>query len=239
MPSGLPARAPRRDCVQNQTARAAKVMRIRSASGFQRAAGAASGTISGAISGEFIAKFLDAAQIKFAGAEIRHGFDAAKLIGARLPEGGKIGFPKLGQALAQLVVAKGVQNDEAFAFFFVRNGGDDEDLFGSGGNFLQFVFDFDVRNHFAADLAEAAHAIGDADEAVFVDGGDVAGVIPAVAQDFGGFFGLVQVALHDVGAADQQQTGLIGGLDVLRFGIDDAQNNSGQGMADAAAFGTD
>ena len=74
---------------------------------------------------------------------------------------------------------------------------------GRVGEFLQFFFDLDVRDHFAADLAEAAHAVGDGEETVFVLCGDVAGDIPAVAQNFRCFFGLIEIALHHVGAAHE------------------------------------
>ena len=76
------------------------------------------------------------------------------------------------------------------------------------GQFVQLLLDLDVRNHLAADLAEAAEAVGDLQEAVLVNGGDVAGDIPAVAQDFGGLLRSAEVALHDVGAAHEQQAGL-------------------------------
>ena len=64
-----------------------------------------------------------------------------------------------------------------------------------------------MRDHLAADFGEAAEAAGDVDEAVGVELGDVAGDVPAVVHDFGSFFGLVHVALHDVGAFDQQHAG--------------------------------
>jgi hypothetical protein len=52
-----------------------------------------------------------------------------------------------------------------------------------------------VRNHFAGDLAEAREAIGDAEEAIVVEGGNIAGAIPAAAEDFGGALRLVARSL--------------------------------------------
>src|SRR5579862_39416 len=237
MPSGLPPRAPSNDCVQNHAARASVVTATRSVKDFQRALDGMTRAISGAISGELIAKFLDAPQVEFAGAEIRHDFDAAELVGAGFPERGQVQFAQFGEDLLQRFLSERVQNNQALAFFFVGDRGDDKDLFGCAGHFLKFFFHLDVRNHFAADLAEAAQAIGDADEAIFINGGDVAGVVPAVVQNFGGFFRLVEVALHDVGTSDEEQTRLVDGLNGLRFRIDGAQHNSGKRMANAAALG--
>src|SRR5262245_7813781 len=132
-----------------------------------------------------------------------------------------------------------MQNDESLAFFLVGDGGDDENLLRRRRQLLQLLFDLDVRDHFAANLAEAAHAVGDAYETVFVNGGDVASVVPAVAENFSGFFRLVQIALHYVGSAYQKQAGLIRLQDSLGFRIDRAQNNSRQGVTDAAALGSD
>src|SRR5215468_315044 len=96
MASLPPGRAPSNSCVQNQTASATIVMMMRSASGFHRAERVVTCSISGAISGELIAKFLHTAQIEFAGAEIRHGLDFAKLVGTRLPQSGQVGFAQFG-----------------------------------------------------------------------------------------------------------------------------------------------
>ena len=51
---------------------------------------------------------------------------------------------------------------------------------------------------------EGLLAADDGDEAVFVLGGEIAGVEPAVDDGLGGELGLVEIALHDVLAADEQ-----------------------------------
>src|SRR5215813_3170618 len=90
MAPASPARAPSRDCVQNQIASATAVITTRRASDFQRAPGAAAsaagGSMEGAISGQLMAELLDAAQVELSRAEIGHGFDAAELVRARLPK---------------------------------------------------------------------------------------------------------------------------------------------------------
>ncbi len=96
-----------------------------------------------------------------------------------------------------------------------------------------------MRNHFAADFAEAAQAIGDAQETVFIDGGDVTGVVPAALQYVRSFVGTIQVTHHDVWPAHQQQARLVDGQRFARFGINDAHADAGQRMADGAAFRTD
>jgi hypothetical protein len=65
-------------------------------------------------------------------------------------------------------------------------------------------------NHFARDLAEAGEPVGDVDEALVVDAGDVGGDVPAFVESFGGAFGLAEVTHHAVGAFDQQQASLVG-----------------------------
>ena len=72
------------------------------------------------------------------------------------------------------------------------------------------LFDFEVRHHFAGDFAEAGEAVGDVHEAFVVEQRDVAGDVPAVAEDLGRALGLVEIAEHAVGALHQQQTFRIG-----------------------------
>src|SRR5262249_55614907 len=116
---------------------------------------------------------------------------------------------------------------------------DDESLLGGTSELLEQVLDFDVRHHFSADFAEAGETVGDAEETVLVGSSDVAGVVPAIAQDFGGFLGFVQIAAHDVGAADEEQARLIDAERLVRIGIDDFDGDAREGMADGAALGTD
>src|SRR5207247_7077678 len=97
-------------------------------------------------------------------------------------------------------------------------------------------FHLDVRNHLAADFAEPAQAVSDADEPVFIDGGDVARVVPAVLQDLSRLFRLLQVPLHDVGPADEQQTRLSDGHRLASSGVHDPHTSSRQGGTDAATL---
>jgi len=132
-----------------------------------------------------------------------------------------------------------VNDNEALAFLFVRNGGDGEDLPIGLQQFVQLFFDSNVGNHFAADFAEATKAIGDTQEAVFIDGGDIAGVVPAAAKNFCRFFRTIQIANHDIGPANKKQARLIDGKGFAGFRIDDANANAGKGMADGATLGAD
>ena len=83
----------------------------------------------------------------------------------------------------QLFLRQIVQHHQAFSFFLVRNAGDDEGLLGGLGELVKFFLDLDVRHHLASDFAETGQPVGDLDEAVLVQAGDVAGHIPAVSQD--------------------------------------------------------
>src|SRR5580704_370912 len=132
-----------------------------------------------------------------------------------------------------------MNDNEALAFLFVRNGGDGEDLPIGLQQFVQLFFDSNVGNHFAADFAEATKAIGDTQEAVFIDGGDIAGVVPAAAKNFCRFFRTIQIANHDIGPANKKQARLIDGKGFAGFRIDDANANAGKGMADGATLGAD
>src|SRR5215467_4364219 len=138
MASLPPVRAPSRACVQNQITSAPAVIRVRTASGFQREPGAATCANSGAISGEFIAEFLYAAEIEFASAKIRHGFNSAELIGPRLPKRGQVELGELGENFLQRCVVERMQDDETLAFFLVGHGGDHKCLLRRSPKLLQF-----------------------------------------------------------------------------------------------------
>ena len=185
---------------------------------------------------------FDLAEVEFAGAEEGEGGDWEKGVGLGFPEVGEVAGGEFSEAGGEVGGVESVEDDEAFAFFFIGDAGDDEGWFGAVGEFVQFFLDFDVGHHFAADFAEAIEAVGDLEEAVFIEGGDVAGAIPALVEDFGGFFGAVEVAAHDVGAADEHEAGLAEGDVGFAVGLvdgDDADADAGEGMADGAAFGAD
>ena len=110
-------------------------------------------------------------------------------------------------------------------------------MFGCARQFLQQILDLDVRNHFAADFAEAAQAVGDAQKAFFIHPRDVAGVIPAIAKNVRGFFRLIEIPAHDIRAADEKQPRLVRGNRLQGVRIDDFHRDSRKGMADAAALG--
>src|SRR5271168_3634429 len=165
--------------------------------------------------------------------------DVKKLIGARDPEIGEAGVRQLFQDWLQRFGRQGMQDYEALAFFSVGDAGYDENLFRGFGQLLEFFFDFYVRDHFAADFAETAEAVGDGQETVFVFCGDVAGGVPAVLQNFGGFFGLAEIAEHYVGAVHEEQAGRADFTTFTSFRVHDADTDAGEGMADASALGAD
>jgi hypothetical protein len=178
-----------------------------------------------------------ALEIELSGAEIRQGLDGHEAIGAWSPQRRQLRPAELLQNTAQPVGGERVQHDEPLAFALVGNCRHREHLFGGIGELVERVLDLDVRNHLAADLAEPAQPVGDADEAVFVHRRDVAGVVPAVDQDLGGLLGAVQVTLHHVRAADQEQARLIERQRFQGLGIHDANADPRQRVPDAAPLG--
>jgi len=65
-----------------------------------------------------------------------------------------------------------------------------------------------MRHHFARDLGEAGEAPVESEEPILVDMSDVAGVEPAVLDDLGVDFRLLEVALEDIGPLEPDATGL-------------------------------
>src|SRR5713226_6925832 len=199
--------APISDCVQNQSARTIPVTRSRNSMPRRRPEFSAC-VIERSSSPAHVQLFVERAlrhlhrqsarfaQIEFSGAEIRKSLDVQELVLSRPPQRGQVTIPQFLEAFFQLRLIQRVQHDEALAFLLVGHGSDDEGLFPGAGQFLQDVLDFDVRHHLAPDFAETAQPVGNSQEAVFVHPGDVAGVVPAVAENVGGFFRLVEVAAH-------------------------------------------
>ncbi len=107
-------------------------------------------------------------------------------ISARLPQRGKIGFAEARQDGRKLLISQRMQHDKPFAFALVRNGGDHKHMLGRVAlvcaveEFMQLFFHFDVRDHLAANFAEAAEPVCDGEESIFTHAGDVAGNVPAI-----------------------------------------------------------
>ena len=72
------------------------------------------------------------------------------------------------------------------------------------------------------------------EEAFVVEQRDVAGDVPAVAEDVGGALGLVQVAEHSIGALHQQQPFGVGRQRREGDGVHDARRHARQRVADGA-----
>ncbi len=159
----------------------------------------------------FYGQLPDLAQVEFAGAEVGEFFDAVELVGFGLPQIGQVAGGEFFEKGFEFVGREGMKNGEAFAFLFIGDAGDGEGLLRDAGEFVQLFFHANVRHHFAADLAEPTESVGDGQEPVFIQRGDVAGDIPAVADDLGGFVRPAEVAGHDVGAADEEHAGLAEG----------------------------
>src|SRR5271165_3125898 len=88
--------------------------------------------------------FLQAAQVKFARAQVRQRFHMHELIGSRLPQRRQVRLSQQREARFQLVLRQGVQHDQPFALSLIGNGGYGESLVGATAEFVQLVFDLDV-----------------------------------------------------------------------------------------------
>ena len=94
-----------------------------------------------------------------------------------------------------------------------------------------------MRDHLAADLAEAREPIGDEDEPVFVDLRDVARHIPAIPEGLGGALGGVEIACHTVGAREQKQAFLPDRKLGAAIDVDHLGAHAWHGPADRSVFG--
>ena len=147
-------------------------------------------------------------------------------LGDDLGRFGQLGEGEFAQAFifgkgAHLVGVEGEQGADELALVAL-----DRDL-ADDGVCLQLVFDLGRGHVFAArGLDEVFFAVGNGHEALVVDRSDVAGAQPAVGrQRLLGLFGQVVIALHDLGAA-QEDFAVFGDL-----GLD-----AGEGGAAGADF---
>src|SRR5258708_19158071 len=192
------ARAPISDCVQNHNASAADDATIRSTRPRRPVDAAPSSLDTGR---GLQRQFASLAQVQLARSEIRQFLNAHELIVPRPPQSRQIALGQADQAFFQLLVGYRVQDNQALAFFFVRNRRDYKHLLRSARKLLQLFFHLDVRHHLAANFAEPAQAVCHAQKSVLVDGGNVAGVVPAAAQQLRRFLRPLQVAPHHIRAA--------------------------------------
>src|ERR1019366_10039793 len=124
-----------------------------------------------------------------------------------------------------------------FALSLVGYRGYGKDLFGRAADLVKLVFDLDMANHFSANLAEPGQAIGNPDESILIHRSNVARVIPATTENLSSLFRTLQISLHDIWAAHQQQSGLAFGCGIKGFRVHNPYTDSGQRMADAGTLG--
>src|SRR5256885_1133937 len=146
------------------------------------------------------------AQVELSGAEIGKRLDAQELVLPRPPQRGQVALSQFLEAFFQLTLIQRVQHDQALAFLLIGHGGDHKGLLPGAGQFLQDVLDFDVGHHPATNFAEAAPAGGGKQKTIFIHPRDVPGVVPAVADDLGGFFPPFWGSAPDVWSPGQQQS---------------------------------
>src|SRR5215831_1543200 len=148
-------------------------------------------------------QLADFSEVQLSGSQIWNRIHLEKCIATWDPQIWQSDLIEMRQTALELLIIQRVQNQEAFTFLLIGTTGDDKDLPLRADQFVEFFFHLDMRDHLAADLAEAAQPVRDLYEAVFVHGRDIACNVPAVAQHLCGFFRTTEVTPHDVGAADK------------------------------------
>src|SRR5450759_3084672 len=183
---------------------------------------------------QFLGAIPDAAQVELAGAELGKGFHRIKVFALGDPEARHAGFRELPIQVIRRERGVHVQGHQSLAAHVVRDAG--HHALGIAEHVEDGFFHFEMWHHFAGDFAEAREAVGDAQEAFVVEQRNVAGDIPAVAEDFGGALGLIEVAQHAVGAFDQQQAFGIGRQRRESDRIHNARGDAGQRVAHGAGL---
>src|SRR5687768_3617605 len=102
---------------------------------------------------------------------------------------------------------------------------------------MQGLLHLAVRYHFPANLRKTGQPIGDGQESVVVEQGDVPGNVPAFANDARCKVFPSEVAGHDVRAFDEQHTRASRGQWRETIGIDDADRYAWQGLSDGPTTG--
>ncbi len=128
-----------------------------------------------------------------------------------------------------------MEDCQALAFFLVGNAGDGEDLEVCASRLLQRFFDAAMRHHLAADLREAREPIGDRQESVFIQRGDVAGHVPTIPHGLLRQILAADVAVHHVRAFYEQHAGFSRRQHLERVGVDDAHGHAGKRLSDGAS----
>ena len=120
-----------------------------------------------------------------------------------------------------------VQDGELFAFPFVADRGDREDLSLGLDRLLERLFDPSVRNHLAPDLRESRHPAGDLQEPVFAQVAEVTRDVPTLVESGLSQIIATKVTAHHVRSLDQHQPFGIGAERLVRLGLDDPHRDSG------------
>src|SRR5713226_7806254 len=130
-----------------------------------------------------------------------------------------------------------IEHDQVFTALFIWDCGDNaEDI---SEDLVDGFFHPQVWDHLATDFAETGEAVGDANEPILIDRGDVSGNVPPVTHHLRCLFWLPQVPAHAVGTFHQQQPFLPRGKWFPRLTIHDFGRNPWKRMADRPRLITD
>src|SRR5262245_47703858 len=128
---------------------------------------------------------LETLQVDLSRSQMRDVFDFQKAVARRNPEVGQTGQIEFGDYLVNGFRQRLVDDDQPLALLFVGDRGHHyvEVAFVVAAvtdDLLEDLFDLDMRHHFAADFRKSAGAVGDRDEPLRVDPGDVTRRVPAI-----------------------------------------------------------
>ena len=123
-------------------------------------------------------QFADVAEIEFAAAQERERVELEELVPLRHPRLGQVQLRQFGPEVLQGRLVEAVEHDERVAMTMAALAGHDEGTLAGADEFVEFLFELEVENDPAADPAEGTEPVGDLQETVLIEGGDVASVQP-------------------------------------------------------------
>ncbi len=103
-----------------------------------------------------------------------------------------------------------VDHHQAFPFAIIRHSGDGKYLVIQFRGLVQGLLNLAMGYHLPANLGKSGKPVGDLQESIFVDQGNVSRDIPALSKDALGQIVSPQIAFHDIGASHDEHPLVVG-----------------------------
>ncbi len=129
-----------------------------------------------------------------------------------------------------------MQHHQPLAFLPIRDARHHERLFRRPRQFVQFFFNFDMRNHLSANFAESRQAVRNRQKSIFIHRRNIACHVPSILQHFRRLIRPLQISLHHIRSAHQKQSRLIERQRRHRFRINNPRAHSWQRMPNLPAL---